>query len=25
MHFRFLRSREEHFSEGISLKKGGIW
>ncbi len=25
MHFRFLRNREEHFSERISLKKGGIW
>jgi hypothetical protein len=25
MHFRFLRSREEHFSERTSLKKGGIW
>jgi len=25
MHFRFLRVREEHFSEGTSLKKGGIW
>ena len=25
LHFRFLRSREEHFSERISLKKGGIW
>jgi hypothetical protein len=24
-HFLFLRSREEHFSERISLKKGGIW
>ncbi|HVP81272.1 MAG TPA: hypothetical protein VMV04_25555 [Thermodesulfobacteriota bacterium] len=25
MHFRFLRSREEQFSERASLKKGGIW
>jgi hypothetical protein len=25
MHFRFLRSREEHFSGRTSLKKGGIW
>ena len=25
LHFRFLRSREEQFSEGTSLKKGGIW
>jgi hypothetical protein len=25
MHFRFLRSREEHFSERTSLKKGGVW
>jgi hypothetical protein len=25
MHFRFLRSREDHFSERTSLKKGGIW
>ena len=25
MHFRFLRSREEHFSEGTLLKKGGVW
>jgi hypothetical protein len=25
MHFRFLRSREEYFSERTSLKKGGIW
>ena len=25
MHFRFLRSRKEQFSEGTSLKKGGIW
>ena len=25
VHFRFLRSREEHFSERTSLKKGGIW
>jgi len=25
MHFRFLRSREEHFSERTSLKKGGMW
>jgi hypothetical protein len=25
MHFRFLRSREEHFSKRASLKKGGIW
>jgi len=24
MHFRFLRDREEHFSERTSLKKGGI-
>jgi hypothetical protein len=24
-HFRFLRNREEHFSERTSLKKGGIW
>jgi len=24
-HFLFLRNREEHFSERISLKKGGIW
>ena len=25
MHFRFLRSREEQFSERTSLRKGGIW
>jgi len=25
MHFRFLRNREEHFSERTSLKKGRIW
>ena len=25
MHFRFLRSREEDFSEGALLRKGGIW
>jgi hypothetical protein len=25
MHFRFLRNREEHFSERTSLRKGGIW
>ena len=25
LHFRFLRSREEQFSEGTSLRKGGIW
>jgi hypothetical protein len=25
MHFRFLRSREEHFSETTPLRKGGIW
>jgi len=25
VHFRFLRGRKEHFSEGTSLKKGGIW
>jgi hypothetical protein len=24
-HFRFLRNREEHFSERTLLKKGGIW
>jgi hypothetical protein len=24
-HFRFLRNREEHFSERTSLKRGGIW
>jgi hypothetical protein len=24
-HFRFLRNREEHFSERTSLKKGGLW
>jgi hypothetical protein len=24
-HSLFLRNREEHFSERISLKKGGIW
>jgi hypothetical protein len=25
MQFRFLRGREEHFSERTSIKKGGIW
>jgi hypothetical protein len=25
LHFRFVRSREDHFSERTSLKKGGIW
>ncbi len=25
MHFRFLKNREENFSENNSLKKGGIW
>jgi hypothetical protein len=25
LHFRYLRSREEHFSESTSLRKGGIW
>jgi hypothetical protein len=25
IHFRFLRNREEHFSERTSLRKGGIW
>ncbi len=25
MHFRFLRGREEQFSERTSLRKGGIW
>jgi hypothetical protein len=25
MHFRFLRGREEHFSERTLVKKGGIW
>ncbi len=25
MHFRFLRSREEQFSERTSLTKGGVW
>jgi len=25
MHFRFLKNREEQFSEGTSLRKGGIW
>ena len=25
LHYRFLRSREEHFFERTSVKKGGIW